>query len=132
MKKLGLETGGGTIKFEWNGSGAISTEGFRFVYPVPRSNWTTCELGKNAAGEPLAVKILSGELAVFAGDKKVCELLPSAMLDLKSGTPASEPLRVSFSVEGREFSLVVLRAEAVPGDDGGRRLGNADYLILEK
>ncbi len=131
MKKLGLETGGGTIKFEWSGDGAVPTEGFRFVYPIPRNNWTGRDLGKNAAGEPLAVKFRSGELAVFAGDGKVRELLPSAMLDLKSGTPASEPLRVSFSVEGREFCLVVLRAE-VATKDGGPRLQQADYLILEK
>ena len=132
MKKLGLETGGGTIKFGCSGDAPVPTEGFRFVYPMPRNNWTTCELGKNAAGEPLAVKFRSGELAVFAGDEKVRELLPSAMLGAKSDTDAPEPLRVPFSVEGREFCLVVLRAEAVPGDDGSRRLQQADYLILEK
>lgn len=133
MKKLGLETGGGTIKFEWNGDGALPTEGFRFVYPAWRNGWTACELGKNAAGEPLAVKFRSGELAVFAGDEKVRELLPSAMLGTKSGTDATEPLCVPFSVEGREFCLFVLRAEAVPGYDGGHRLnGSLDYLILEK
>ncbi len=133
MKKLGLETGGEAIKFGCSGNLPVPTEGFRFVYPMPRSNWTERDLGKNAAGEPLAVKFHSGELAVFAGDKKVRELLPSAMQGTKSDADALEPLRVPFSVEDREFCLVVLRAEAVSGDDGGHRLnGNLDYLILEK
>lgn len=131
MKKLGLETGGGTIKIEWSGDGAVSTEGFRLVYPAPQRHGTTCELGKNATGEPLSVKFRSAELAVFAGEEKVRELLPSAMLGAKPD--AAEPLRVPFSVEGREFCLVVLRAVAVPGYDGGHRLnGSLDYLILEK
>ena len=132
MKKLGLETGRGAIKFAWNGDVPVHTEGFRFVYPAWRNGWTTCELGKNAAGKPLAVKFRSGELAVFAGNEKVRELLPSAMLGAKSDTDAKEPLRVLFSVEGREFCLVVLRAESVPRDNGGLRLHQADYLILEK
>ena len=132
MKKLGLETGGGAIKFEWNGDGALPTEGFRFVYPAWRNGWTGCELGKNAAGEPLAVKFRSGELALFAGDEKVRELLPSALTGAQPDTKAPVPLRVPCSVEGRAFCLVVLRAEVAPGDDGGRRLRQADYLILEK
>ncbi len=131
MKKLGLETGGGAIKFECSGDVPVPTEGFRFVYPIPRNHWTERDLGKNAAGEPLAVKFRSGELAVFAGDEKVRELLPSAMLGMKSDTDATEPLRVPFSVDGREFCLVVLRAE-VATKDGGPRLQQADYLILEK
>ncbi len=131
MEKLGLETGGGTIEFACSGDVRVPTEGFRFVYPMPRSNWTRRDLGKNAGGKPLAVKFRSGELAVFTGEEKVRELLPSAMLGLKPETDALEPLRVQFSVEGREFCLVVLRAE-VATKDGGPRLQQADYLILEK
>lgn len=131
MKKLGLETGAGAIEFELKDGAAIATEGFRSVYTASRGNWRICELGKNAAGEPLVVKFRSGELALFAGDEKVRELLPSAMLGMKPDADASEPLRVPFSVGGREFCLVVFRAK-VATKDGAPRLQQADYLILEK
>ena len=133
MRRLGLETEeGGSVKFEWNETEPIPTGGFQFIRKAPRMHGTMCNLGKSAAGQPLAVEMRSGELAVFAGNEKIRELLPSAMADIKTDTESASPLRMPFTVDGREFCLFVLRAEVATGNDGRRRLLNVEYLILEK
>jgi hypothetical protein len=132
MKKLGLKTGGGNFKFKWNEIEPIPTEGFRFIHESPRMRFMVCRLGKSTAGKPLTVEMRSGELALFAGDEKLRELLPSALVHIKSDTESALPIRVPFAVDGREFRLVVLSANVETEDDGRRRLENVKYLILEK
>jgi hypothetical protein len=130
LKKLGLDTDEGAFKFGWSGAKPIPTGGFRFIHLV-RSG-TTCELGKTAKGERLAVHLRTGELAVFAGDEEIRELLPSALAGVKTQTSAEAPLLVPFSADDREFCLVVLRVE-MPADQGNSRsLQRLDYLVLEK
>lgn len=130
MKKLGLDVDGGAFKFEWNGAKPIPAESFRFIHLV-RSG-TTCELGKSAEGKHLAVRLRSSEVAVFAGNEKIRELLPSALEGLKTDTNAEAPLLVPFTADGREFCLVVLRVE-MPAEQSNRHsLRRLDYLVLEK
>jgi hypothetical protein len=132
MKKLGLDEDGGAIKFEWQRDRPLSTEGYRFVHVPPRNGGGECELGKAADGKPLAVKLRAGELAVFAGDEKVRELLPAAMLGMKSDTNAAEPLRVPFEIGQRQFCLFVLRAEIGSDPESRGAWSKLEYLVFER
>lgn len=132
MKKLGLDSDATALNFEWKGRGAIATTGYRFVYPVPHEKGENLDLGKTTDGQPLQIRLWSGKLSVFAGDDEVQELMPGAMPGPVSDTTSTVPLRVPFTVGGRNFCLVVMRAEITVSHGGGRSLSNIEYLVMEE
>ena len=115
--------------FIWNGDAPLAVAGFSALYDSNQD--VNCALGTTEDGQPLRVSFSGGEPRVMAGDKKVVDLLPAIMETLAAGKVADPP-QIPFTADGREFVLVLRRANSAAGDAGVRKVWSYSYFVLEK
>jgi hypothetical protein len=132
IKKLGLSEMNPDspfeVEFDWPEERPLSTEGYRLVHgircgPVP--------LGQTASGEKLEIWRRNGELAAYAGSKKL-HAFDLSTIDPESAESAAAPPGFPWSFEGREFLVVILEAEWRKTSPSTRELTRADVIVFEK
>jgi hypothetical protein len=131
-KKLGLPEinydGSLQVKFDWPEERPLSSEGYRLVHgircgPVP--------LGKTASGEKLEIWRKGGELAAYAGSKKL-HAFDLSTIDPANAESAASPPSFPWSFEDREFLIVILEARWDKKSESSRDLTSADVIVFEK
>jgi hypothetical protein len=131
-KKLGLPMinydGSLQIAFDWPEERPLSTEGYRLIHGI---RCASVPLGETTSGEKLEIWRREGELAAFAGKKKL-HAFDLSTLDPETAESASAPPSFPWSFEGREFLVVILEAEWNKTSESQRELTSADVVVLEK
>lgn len=116
------------VEFEWPGDRAVSVEGYRAIHGLDGG---IVELGETASGERLAIRVDKNELTAFAGLEKV-HVFDFSNIDPDAAESAAAPPGFVWSFEGREFRVVVTRAEWDQAAVGERNLKSATFVVLEK
>lgn len=125
-EKLGVTIGtqrADQFAYRWS-SGALPIDDFTSILSGEKSS-----LGKTKTGEEIDLRNPDGRLCVYVGNKEVRELLPG-----ESGTlpESTKLLTVPFFVDGREFLLVVLRANGMQSKGKATSFSFVEYVILAK
>jgi hypothetical protein len=88
-------------------------------------------LGETSSGEKLEIWRKGGELAAYAGSKKL-HAFNLSQIDPKTAESAATPPSFPWSFEGREFLLVIYEAQWEKTAADVRELTRADVIVLEK
>jgi hypothetical protein len=116
------------VEFEWPSDRAVSVEGYRTIHGLDGG---IVELGKTASNERLAIRVEKNDLAAFAGPEKV-HAFDFSNIDPDAAEGAAAPPEFLWSFEGREFRVVVIKAEWDQAAAGERELKSAAFVVLEK
>lgn len=131
-KKLGLPKtncdGSLRVEFEWPGDRPVSVEGYKTIHGLDGG---FVELGKTDSNKGLAIRVEKNDLVAFAGAEKV-HAFDLSNIDPDAAEGAAAPPRFPWSFEGREFLVVVTKAEWDQAAAGGRELKSAAFVVLEK
>ena len=131
-KKLGLPKinydGSIQVAFDWPEERPLSIEGYRLIHGIRCSS---VPLGETASGEKLEIWRKKGELAAFAGTKKL-HAFDLSTIDPETAEKSDAPPGFPWSFEGREFLVVILEAEWNKTSESQRELTSADVVVFEK
>ena len=132
QKKLDLpqitSDGSAQIAFEWPEARPISIEGYRLVHgiqcgPIP--------LGKTASSQDLEIRRNGSELAAYDGSKKI-HTFDLSQIDPTNAESAASPPSFPWSFEGREFLVLILKAQWHTKSESARELKSANAIVFEK
>lgn len=130
--KLGLPQihgdGSAQIKFDWPNERPIFIEGYRIVHGI---RCATIPLGETSSGEKLEIWRKNNELGAYAGSKKL-HTFDLSMIDPATAMSAATPPSFPWNFEGREFLILVLKAEWQKTSESHRELTSTDVIVLEK
>jgi hypothetical protein len=131
-KKLGLPDvnydGSLKVEFDWPKERPLPIEGYRLIHGI-RCGFVP--LGETSSGEKLEIWRKGGELAAYAGSKKL-HAFNLSQIDPKTAESAATPPSFPWSFEGREFLLVIYEAQWEKTAADVRELTRADVIVLEK
>jgi len=131
-KKLDLpevnSDGSVRLEFEWPQDRPVSVEGYRTLHGLESG---FVELGGTSSSDRLSIRVQKNELAAFVGAEKV-HVFDFSNIDPGAAESAASPPGFPWSFEGREFLVLVTRAEWDQSAAGGRELKSANFVVLEK
>ncbi len=135
LKVLGLSEGGssraGAEVYDGRGAGAWEIAGYRNLFlPRPPEAWPV-RLGADADGRLLFVTLKDGDLVATAADETVV-VFPLRELTKAEVEKAGKAPAFEWNHDGRQWKVLVLRAEWVIDSDGTRQVTDGSVMVLER